>query len=414
LSNTDGARGVPLPAVKAILEGVKAMWYLIGFLGLVGIAALVAMVRVVVVQEATAVAFKFMGQFVYRAMSSTGHHFGGDGKICDGNGSKHFGRCWCIWKIGGWVFYLRPFVTVTRYEEQNSPDAFGHGIYVHLGDITPEPVVTAAETAESENIPLTVKFVMTMRIIDPGLWLFRAPKDVNSQVVKRLDAALRSWVRSGDQRHAQAARGNGVQLWSDLIALGCMPIFEKIEQDWGLRILENSIIVEDVGYELDYQKSLQAASKAKLEANASVEETAGRIIRSIATELGMTVDELNAKGPKFKNTPAYKEALAFARDMVKRDRAGDRGELSDIRVGNLDGSSILDQTVGMAIAGFAAGAKQFGKGGGRGGRQGNRGGGNQSQEPPRVKTRDELIREAEEFHAQYGVWPGIDPLHRGG
>jgi regulator of protease activity HflC (stomatin/prohibitin superfamily) len=50
----------------------------------------------------------------------------------------------------------------------------------------------------------------------------------------------------------------------------------------------------------------------------------------------------------------------------------------------------------------------------RGGRQDNRQDGQSDQEPPRMKTREELIKEADEFHEKFGTWPGIDPLKRGG
>jgi hypothetical protein len=368
-----------LPAVKAILEGVKAMWYVLGFLGLVGIAALVAMVRVVEVEEATSVAFKFTGEFAYRAMSLVGYHFDANGKICEGNGPKHLGQCRCIWKIGGWVFYLRPFVKPTQYEERNDPDGFGYGIYVHLSDITPEPVTSAAETKSPENVALTVKFVMTMRIVDPGLWLFRAPRDATKQVVKRLQAALRSWIRSGDQDHVQSARGDGEKLWAELMAtdvdgVNCKLIFDRIEQRWGLRILEGSIVVEDVDYELGYQQALQAKSKAQLEAGASVAETAGRVNLAVAEELGMTVEELKARlsaEPKFKKTPEYKEAVKFAKQLLVRDRAAAKGDLRDIRIGGSNGEPFGKGTLAEIVGGVAAAfaAKDAG-----GGKQSNRGG----------------------------------------
>jgi hypothetical protein len=335
---------------------------------LIAIGIAVCCLRVVVVQEATAVAFKYLGRFCYCAMAFANHHFDFDGFVQDGYGSNSYGRCWCIWRIGGLVFYLRPFVKPVVYTDQNSPDGFGHDIYVHLNDITPEPVTTAAETAAPENVALNVKFVSTMRVVNPYRWLFPSPKDVNNQVVKRQDAVLRAWVRSGNQEHAQAARGDGEQLWRDLIAQGCIPIFAQIEENWGLLVLEKSIIVEDVGYDPEYQAALKAASQAELQAKASVAQTAGRISLAVATELGMTPDELKQKlasEPDFRNTPAYKEALVFAKDMVKRDRAADAGELTDIRIGNSDGTSMSGELSGLA----AVAALFGGRGGGRGGGQ---------------------------------------------
>ena len=50
------------------------------------------LVRVVTVQEATAVAFKYLGRFVYCAMEFADHHFGPEGFICDGPGPNSTGR----------------------------------------------------------------------------------------------------------------------------------------------------------------------------------------------------------------------------------------------------------------------------------------------------------------------------------
>jgi hypothetical protein len=346
------------------------------------------LLRIVVVQEATAVAFKYLGQYAYCVMEFRGHHFDPNGSIISGLGANSIGSCWCIWRWGGWVFYIWPFVEPAKYADYNNPDKFGEGIYIHLGDITPEPFVAMAETKDPENIPLNVKFVSTMRVVNPYRWLFSSPKDVNDQVVKRQNSVLRAWVRSGDQNHAQSARGNGSQLWSDLLALNCKPVFDKIENDWGLKILKNSIIVEDVGFDPDYQAALKAKSQAKLQVRASIEETTVRVMLAVAIELGMTADELQEKlktDPNFSNTAAYKEALTFAKDMVKRDRAGAAGELTDIRVGNADGTSLRGNGLLLAASTF------FGGGGGRGNRGKGSGG---KHKKPQDMTDDEALLSA--------------------
>jgi hypothetical protein len=407
----------------------------LGWLGaIVGIATVgvvliwaFGLVRVVTVQEATAVAFKYLGRFVYCAMEFTDHHFGPDGSICDGLGPNSTGSCWCIWRIGGWVFYIHPLVQPTQYSEQNDPDKFGEGIYVHLGDITPEPFASMAETSkESGSVPLSVKFVSTMRVINPYRWLFSSPKNVNEQVVKRMDAILRAWLRSGDDEHAQAARGDGMKLWSDIVGQGCEQVFDKIENDWGLKVLKDSIIVEDVGYDPEYQVALKAKSQAALQAEASVEETAGRIIRSVAEMSGMTVKVLKARlkaNPKLRGMPAseggFKEAFSYAEDQTKRDRAADAGDLSDIRVGNADGSSMVDQSVGMIIGGLAAAARRYGKGDrqskrkkGPAGRAGDDSEDEDSEWSDQPTKEEPYRKAAAEFFTKHGVYPVWDPDHR--
>jgi len=359
---------------------------------LVIVAIAFSFVRFVVVQEAKAVAFKFLGRFAYLAMEFKDYHFDSDGNIQTGPGSNNWGSCRCIWRIGGLVIYIHPLVKPANYAEQNNPDRFGEGIYVHLGDITPEPFVETAETAPPENIGLNVKFVSTMRVVNPYRWLFPSPKDVNAQVVKRQNSALRAWVGSGDQKHVQQAKGNGVQLWSELVqpvddehpnALNCKPTFDKIENEWGLKILENSIIVEDVGYDPEYQKALKAKDQAKLQADASVEETAGRVLRSVARMSGVNVDDPDElKGfmkklsdkPELRGKPAlqggYKEAFEYAEDQTKRDRAG--GGLQDFRMGSADGTPLPGSLQYLSVGGGGGMGVMMGGKKGKGGGDGKR------------------------------------------
>lgn len=398
---------------------------ILGGLVVLAILAVVAMwmgdiIMIATIEEGTAVNFKYRGKFCYCAMEYSGHHFDAAGNICDGPGNPgedgYGPGCKFLWRFGGWVVYIRPFVEVANYTDYNNPDKFGEGIYIHLGDITPEPFVSMAETAPPENVPLNIEFVSTQRVVNPRKWMFCSPKDVNNQSVKRQDAVLRSWVRSGDQNHAQAARGDGKKLWEQIRALGCMPVFDKIEQDWGLRVLENSIIVEDVGYTPEYQAALEAQSRTALEANAAVEATSGLIMKMVAGMLGMPFESIEAdadkgtprilglreklqgdkdKADELRNSQAFRDAMRYATDQVKRDRAAAAGELMDVRVGNSDGTSLRDQAVGLLISGLAAAAKQWGKGGGQGNRGNNPGGGRKNPTKTQEEELEELEAEAE-------------------
>jgi len=347
-------------------------------------ATVVAMmcVRCVVVKEATAVAFKYLGGFAYLAMEFKDHYLDGVGTVWPGSGPNSFGDCWCIWRIGGWVFYIYPLVKPADYGEQNEPDKFGEGIYVRLGDITPEPRITEAET--SGGIALNVKFVSTMRVVNPYRWLFPSPKDVNAQVVKRQDAILRSWVRSGDENHAQSARGDGKQLWIDIVTLGCKPVFEKIESDWGLKILENSIVVEDVGYDPEYQAALKAEKQAKLVAKATAVEAGSPIdqlmdqwIKDKATKLGITVLQATKDSHADRTWDAQ---ITLYKDLI----LANSGNLTVFRneVGSPNGGPLPAGLTYLSVGGTGGGAGVFvggnrggNRGGGRSGGRGDHGGG---------------------------------------
>ena len=95
------------------------------------IAVVVLFVRIVIVQEASAVAFKCLARFAYCAMEFTVTIILSQMVLSSGQGENYYGSCWLILRIGGWVFYLWPFVEPAKYSDYNDPDGFGEGIYIH-------------------------------------------------------------------------------------------------------------------------------------------------------------------------------------------------------------------------------------------------------------------------------------------
>ena len=364
------------------VENVGLWLMIIGLSAVVGVAVLwvLGILRLVVVEEGTAVLFKYLGRFCSCEMEFAGKHFDADGEIQDGPGLNRYGGCWCIWRVGGWVFFIHPFVKPIGYCDYNDEgDGFGHGIYVHLGDVASNPKTMAAETTEADgsSIPLDVKFTSKMRVRNPYKFLIVSPKDVAREAIEdRQVGVLKSWVRSGDRTHALSARGNGTQIWSELGTNGLLESFNEARTDWGLEIVPNSIITKEVGFETGYQEAMEAESKAKLKAKGSVAETTGRVMEAVAAELGMTVEELKKKQKKtdFVNSQAYRDALSFAKDMVKRDRAADAGDLLDVRIGTSDGGSLPSSLSYLSVGGGGGGVGIFpgnkNRGKGRGGKEG--------------------------------------------
>lgn len=272
----------------------------------------------VTVRNATATAFEALGRFVYCAMELTGHHFDPNGFVekdaIPGIGPNIFGSgSMLIFRIFGWVFYLKPFVRPVPYRDKSDDDGFGEGFAVRLNEIQQELSLVKAETAAPENIALNVSYVAVMRIVNPYLYLYIAPKDAKKQIISRIDAALRGWVRSGTDEHAQTAKGNGQALWAELTAttptqqnpnpLNCWPVFNRIETDWGVEILEESIIVKDIDYDAEYQAALKAEQQAKLQAKAELmrqrigamsfaAQTSGTEISMISNWIGVPVKTL--------------------------------------------------------------------------------------------------------------------------
>jgi hypothetical protein len=118
-------------------------------------------------------------------------------------------------------------------------------------------------------------------------------------------------------------------------------------------------VVEDVDYPPEYQAAKQSSSQARLEAAGDVESSSGRVVREVAKQSGLEVEELEAllrRDPTLRTKPAskggFKEAFRFAEDMARRGRAT-RSGIQEIRIGAVDGSTMPNLQMVGGAAGFA-------------------------------------------------------------
>jgi len=142
----------------------------------------------------------------------------------------------------------------------------------------------------------------------------------------------------------------------------------------GIKIGIQSIELPDT-----VKQALSGKEAAASVAEKDSEETAGRILRSVARTSGLSVEELQAKlktdnklRGKSSVEGGFREAFAYAEDQLKRDRAA--GGLTDIRVANADGTSFGEASVGSIVGMIAAGFAAADAGSGKGGRGKKRGG----------------------------------------
>ena len=363
-------------ALVVVLE-LAMVWesWILAVVAVIMAAIAVVFIRKENVDEGTTVGFKLARKFACYAMEFGGHKFDSKGEVSTAGGSKIYGWCPLVAKLGGWVFYVRPFVSPAAYAENNSDADFGEGNQVFLGDIALEIDVLGAETVEPDgsNVPVSVKFLVRSRIKNPYTWTFASPKDNVVKLRIGLTGLLRRLIRNGSEANIQAM-GDGPEVWTKLTAhpVNCLPQFQQFEREWGLEVIKDGVSVIDVGYPEDYQAAMQARKMAELTAGASVAETAGRIIRSVAETTGMTVNELKAAlkaNPKLRGMSAadggFKEAFAYAEDQTKRDRAG--GGLEDVRIGSADGAPLPASLQYLSVGGGGgAGVLVGGKRGNRG------------------------------------------------
>jgi hypothetical protein len=404
-------------ATKRGLAEVPFSWSLLSFfitISSIGIVMWFAgVLGLIEVTEATAVVFLFMGQYLCTVITLQGNYIGADGFIRLGVGPRRSGKSWSwifVWRFGGWVIYIWPFVKPAKYNDYNESDRFGENSHVRLADTASDINLIQAET--SDGIALNIKGVETRRVVNPELYLLRSPRDVQFRVTQREDTAIRSWVRSGDEHHAQQARGNGEALWNELFGptLNCQPVFASFRNRWGVEVVPRSILIGDVGYDGDYQKALSSKRQQELLA----EGEGARLFRPV--KIGQETYGLS-----------HEEAVQIRRDGL----AGSNFTRSDTKT-TIDVQS-GGQAVNPNFAGFIGAAEAIanavttalGKGGGRGqgrgqggqqggGQGGQQGGGGQQQGGQQLTQQqiDELAQLAQEHFERYGTYPPWDPLNR--
>lgn len=278
--------------VVASLSVAIESWILAGE-AVVMIIIAAAFIRKENVDEGTTVGFKLARKFACYAMEFRNHRFNDIGEVVTTGGSKTYGWCPLVAKLGGWIFYVRPFVSPAAYGETNDDADFGKGNQVFLGDIALQIDVLGAETVEPDgsNVPVEVGFLVRARIKRPYTWTFASPRDNVDKLKIALNGSLRRLIRSGSEADIQAL-GDGPELWHKLVSrpVNCEPQFKQFSQEWGLEIIENGVSVIGVDYPPAYQEAMMARKKAELNAAGKAAELYGPVKRG-QDEYGLTRSE---------------------------------------------------------------------------------------------------------------------------
>lgn len=227
---------------------------------------------------------------------------------------------------------------------------------------------------DSDLIPLDVLLSVRGEITNPFKWHFRV-KDGFRTLVGRTVPYVRDFISEKPyekhQREGELEQDIKNELTNDRI-------LKQFKEEHGLNIKNIEVVNIDPGEE--FRRLTVQRRIGRMNAWQAIEETAGRVLESAAKILGLPVDTIPAKAgppavpaieglrqkimadPKLRGTLAsgggFKEAFDFAEDQVKRDRAGEKGDLTDIRVGGTSGEPLPESAI---IGGLAAIFKQKGK-----------------------------------------------------
>lgn len=182
---------------------------------------------------------------------------------------------------------------------------------------------------------------------------------------------------------------------------GSNSVVNELWEKYGIKVVALRVVQLDPPPDL--RETTVAKRKAQIEADRDMEATAGRILKSVAKASGIDVDDLVKKlvaDPKLRGVPnaqgGFKEDFDYAKDQVKRDRAG--AGLRDVRVGNADGTPLDSITAALTtFIGLAKGGGDFLSGGkNEGGGQGDRKKKSRTKKKIEDMDSDELEDAAEE------------------
>jgi len=272
--------------------------------------------------------------------------------------------------LGGacWVSWLKPLGIDKIYNQiENFPDKNLNGTKINfiLTGTQFQHGLEFIKMEDSNMLPLSGKITMTVMVTNPYKAVFLI-KNWFDALVLRILPFVRQYI--SEHTYDQIINNHGVQLDADVLKMlnqagpnGELSIISTLKEQYGI----NLIALETVNVDPPegYRETTLAKYQAQQTAERDTQETAGRILKSVAITSGLTVEELQIKlkkNPELKgilnNKGGFKEDFDFAKDQLKRDRATASGNLSDIRVGNTDGTSFQE---GAIIGSIAAAFSQF-------------------------------------------------------
>ena len=263
--------------------------------------------------------------------------------------------------LGGlrWVSLLKPlgidriYARTMRYIK-----ALPDGTFEKRADENTDFVLVAhfqygLEFSDAEDmlkLPLHGKMTMTAWIVNPYRALFLV-REWFDALVGRVLPRVRQYI--SEHEYDKIINDPGTQLDKDVFEMLRGPdeadlprmrsILRLLREEYGIELVALEMV--NVDPPESYREATLAKWKAQQTADKDVEETAGRILKSVAMSAHISVKDLKKKLKKndklrgISNAQGgFKEDFDKAWDQVKRDRAG--AGLRDVRIGNADGTNL--------------------------------------------------------------------------
>jgi regulator of protease activity HflC (stomatin/prohibitin superfamily) len=215
--------------------------------------------------------------------------------------------------LGGLYVYLWPFYKIYKYPlrwtDLRRVEEVGEKIektqfhdeelkHVMLKPAVYWTKIFKVETLPPERIPLDIEILITMRILNPFLFLFIAPPTPLEDVLARIDALMRARVSMLTVDEFIALKGKSETLWEGgegIVGLKDEKLIKKTLPKWGLQIAKQGIDIKSIGLPPEYQKAGAAKKEQEMRAAGRAEEIMGTVILAVTRAEGRKEEEVQAE-----------------------------------------------------------------------------------------------------------------------
>lgn len=313
------------------------------------------------VKEGTAKNVVRLGGYVKTLLAKEGYKLDASGEVVPLEPGDVPSSRFLWFFIGGlrWVSWLKPLGIDKIYTRtMKYVKALPDGTFERRADENTDFVLAGTQfqyglefssAEDSEKLPLSGKMTMTVMIVNPYKALFLV-REWFDALVGRVLPRVRQYI--SEHTYDKIINDSGTQLDKDVFELLQKPdkadsqkrsILQILLVEYGIKLMALETV--NVDPPEGYREATLAKWKAQQTADKEMEETAGRILKSVARLAHISEKKLEEKldaNPKLRGLPnvegGFKEDFDKAWDQVKRDRAG--AGLRDVRVGNADGTNL--------------------------------------------------------------------------
>lgn len=306
--------------------------------------------RFTVVKEGTAAAIMRLGSFRKFVMVWEGFSFidGWDVKEKPKRrkffGGLRFAGFWPLDSVFHYNFRWRD-IQLVGGEEKEQFHEVPNMSYIFVRPDVYLTELNKAETVPPERLPLTIKFLVTMRIINPYKALFLGPSNWNENAMIKLNSMFRDWVGLNTFDTILSVKEVGTLMGE----FKTSELIKNLAEKWGIQV--EDIQIRTLSLPKEYEEAAAKEREMELGSKGVAKETVGLVIQMMAEVRGKKPEEVRAEIDKDEKKLA--EFLILAQDLVTRKMVMSGGAYKELHITGVAGGSGLNMAEVMAAESLA-------------------------------------------------------------